>query len=145
MIVPARTGVRRRCTCLLFYCCYRRAEEAVVDTVVENVSNSPNLFCGPHFQTSRSLFTREKYLVVRTDDGHTENNKENNKAFYSVAGYIQYIHHVLRVKDKRQDKKRGYHTMVVEQIGILTRRSRVTREARALTTNRMLTISLNST
>jgi hypothetical protein len=27
------------------------------------------------------------------------------------------------------------HTMVVEQIGILTRRSRVTREARALTTN----------
>lgn len=51
-------------------------------------------------------FAREKYLVVRTDDGHTENNKENNKAFYSVAGYIQYIHHVLRVKDKRQDKKR---------------------------------------
>jgi hypothetical protein len=38
-----------------------------------------------------------------------------------------------------------YHTMVVEQIGILTRRSRVTCEARALTTNRMLTISLNST
>ena len=39
----------------------------------------------------------------------------------------------------------GYHTMVVEQIGILTRRSRVTREARALTTNQMLTISLNIT
>jgi hypothetical protein len=35
--------------------------------------------------------------------------------------------------------------MVVEQIGILTRRIRVPREARALTTNRMLTISLNST
>ena len=102
MIVPARTGVRRRCTCLLFYCCYRRAEEAVVDTVVENVSNSPNLFCGPHFQTSRSLFTREKYLVVRTDDGHTENNKENNKAFYSVAGYI----HTPRITCKRQKTKR---------------------------------------
>ena len=40
--------------------------------------------------------------------------------------------------------KNGYHT-IVEQIGILTRRSRVAREARALTTNRMLTISLNST
>ena len=40
---------------------------------------------------------------------------------------------------------KGYHTMVVEQIGILTRRSRVTREARALTTNQMLTISLNIT
>ena len=36
-------------------------------------------------------------------------------------------------------------TVVVEQIGILTRRSRVTREARALTTNQMLTISLNIT
>jgi hypothetical protein len=42
-------------------------------------------------------------------------------------------------------QKMGYHTMVVEQIGILTRRSRVSREARALTTNQMLTISLNIT
>lgn len=47
-------------------------------------------------------FAREKYLVVRTDDGHTENNKENNKAFYSVAGYI----HTPRITCKRQKTKR---------------------------------------
>ena len=42
---------------------------------------------------------------------------------------------VKRVHYHGMIAKRGYHTMVVEQIGILTRRSRVAREARSLATN----------